>query len=330
MNKEPEHIDFLNLIVRELSGELGPEDQLRLEQWLESDQGNRKTYEEYRKLWQQMDMVEGRTSEDVDREWRRLENAIDRGTSMPAKKTGMLWKLAASLILFLSLGAIIWYFLNTSQMEQVVAVNRVETLVLPEGSSVALNVGSELKYKGEFGAKSREVELSGEAFFEVEADVQRPFIIRVGRVRVQVLGTSFNVKAYEESKEIEVTVEAGKVKVYWVDDPANQLVLVRGEKAILNKAQKELKALENNDINFKAWVNRRIFFEDTPMSEVVKIINEVYQANILLEGTELKNCPITTEFDNQSLETILSVLSSTLDLKIERRGEQIIISGEGC
>lgn len=330
MNKEPEHIDFLNLIVRELSGELGPEDELRLEHWLESDQENRKTYEEYRKVWQQMDMIEGRTSEDVDLEWQRLENAIDSGTSMPANKPGLLWKLAASLILFVSFGAIVWHFLSLSQMEQIVAGNKVETVALPEGSSVALNVGSELKYKGEFGVKCREVELSGEAFFEVEADPQRPFTIRAGEVIVQVVGTSFNVKAYEESKEIEVTVETGKVKVYWVDDPANQVVLVRGEKAVFNKTQNELKALVSKDINFKAWVNRRIVFEDTPMSDVVKIINEVYQANILLEGAELKNCPITTQFDDQSLETILSVLSSTLDLKIERRGEQIIISGEGC
>ena len=75
---------------------------------------------------------------------------------------------------------------------------------------------------------------------------------------------------------------------------------------------------------------KEIIFEDTPMPEVIRIINEIYKSELTLVGDQLKECPVTTTFDNQSLESVLNVLESTLDLTIEQKGDKIEISGEGC
>ena len=220
--------------------------------------------------------------------------------------------------------------MNNKKPEVILAENQVKEINLPEGSRVALNLDSRISYSRGFKSDTRQVELEGEAFFEVARDTTRPFIIRAGELNIEVLGTSFNVKAYEVDETVEVTVESGKVAVYRVGDKSNMVILVRGEKAVFRKELAELESMKNEDINFKSWKTRKIIFEDTPMSEVVRMINEIYQSDLRLSGSNLDDCPVTTIFDNQSLETVLNVLSSTLDLEISRDGDRIIISGRGC
>jgi len=333
MNKHPEHIEFLDLIVKDLSGELAAEDKRRLMAWIESSEANKQLYNEYSRVWQELGKVEGKTSREVNLEWKRLEQAIENDPGQIREKPGnsyLLMRIAASIIIFLSVGVGIFYVLNQGKCYEVVAADKIEQVELPEGSKVSLNLDSRLTYSKKFQSDTREVELKGEAFFEVARDTIRPFVIRAGDVYVEVLGTSFNVKAYENDDHIEVTVEKGKVAVYRVDDADDRVILVRGEKAVFKKSGEALLAMENENINYKSWKTKRIIFEDTPMSEVVRIVNEIYHADLQIASPALKDCPVTTIFDNQSLETILNVLESTLNLSITKEGESIIIAGEGC
>ena len=172
--------------------------------------------------------------------------------------------------------------------------------------------------------------LSGEAFFEVAQDPERPFIINAGNVHIEVLGTSFNIKAYENQGQIEVTVSTGKVAVYQASNPNERVVLVKGQKAVFYKSSTKIEKALNENINFDAWKTREIIFEDTPMPEVIRIINEIYKSDLKLAGSQLNDCPVTTTFNNQTLESVLKVLESTLELEIEKKGKLVLISGEGC
>lgn len=332
MNEEARHSEYLDLIVRNLSGELSEEEQSILKNWLSSKEDNQKVYDEYSKVWGEMDKVKGKTSTDVDTEWERLEQAIDEQPSLnkPASRSNYFMRIAAVIVLFISVGAVIFFLMNQNQQEEVVAQNTVEEIELPEGSLVSLNLDSKLTFDKTFKSEIREVELQGEAFFEVARDTARPFVIKTGNVYVEVLGTAFNVKAYEDDDMVEVTVESGKVAVYRVGNKDDMVILVRGEKAVFKKELAELKSMDNDNLNYSSWKTRKIIFEDTPMVEVVRIINEIYQSNIQLSGSATNECPVTTEFDNQSLDIILNVLSSTLNLEVSKEDGQIIISGEGC
>ena len=105
---------------------------------------------------------------------------------------------------------------------------------------------------------------------------------------------------------------------------------VKGQKAIFYKSTTKIETSINDNINFQAWKTKQIIFEDTPLPEVVHIINEIYKSDLKLIGTQLNECPVTTTFDNQSLKSVLNVLENTLDLKIEQKGNTFEISGEGC
>lgn len=138
------------------------------------------------------------------------------------------------------------------------------------------------------------------------------------------------MKARAEDEIVEVTVESGKVAVYRASGREEKVVLVKGQKATFQKKSGKLVTTDNDNVNFKAWKTRTILFEDTPMSEVVRIVNEIYDSHLVLADSSLVHCPVTTRFDGQSLETILKVLSTTLDLSIAQEGKSIRISGEGC
>jgi transmembrane sensor len=330
MNEGNKHSEYIDLIVKDLSGELNAEDQERLQNWLVASTNNKRLYDEYRKVWDEMDVVQDRTSRELETEWQRLQKAMDEPVNKPTKKTNPFLRIAASVVILITVGMAIFYILNQNTLEEVVAESAVQEIELPEGSVISLNLDSKISYPKKFESETREVKLEGEAFFEVAQDTSRPFIIKTDEVYVEVLGTAFNVRAYENEEAVEITVENGKVAVYRIGDKDNMVILVRGQKAVFRKELAELAAMENEDINYKSWKTRKIIFEDTPMSEVVRIVNDIYHTNLELSGTNLNECPVTTVFDNQSLETILSVLSSTLDLEITRDGQRIILSGAGC
>jgi len=329
MSEDPGHIEYIDLIVKDLSRELSEQERSKLDDWLRSKVENQSIYDEYKRVWLELDKVEGKTSSDVDFEWERLERAISEEYT-PAAGPNVFLRIAASVVLLISLGVIVFFVLNQNQTEEVVAQQAIEEISLPEGTKVSLNRQTTLEYKTKFDGETREVKLDGEAFFEVVRDTLRPFIIQTGDLFVEVLGTAFNVKAYQGDDLVEVTVESGKVAVYRMEDKGNMVILVRGQKAVFRKEVEELTRMDNEDLNFKSWKTRHIIFEDTPMFEVVKIVNEIYGSDIRLESDQLLNCPVTTEFNGQTIETILKVLSSTLDLEVTKEAGQIIISGRGC
>lgn len=334
MSAESQHIEYLELITKRLSGEIGPDEDLKLQNWLDQSPENQEVYHSYEGVWNEMDRVKDKTSREVDAEWQRLENAIDfeervsEGTER--RLFGGMYRYAASILFLAIAGFLIYYFINAGGTNELVAEVQIQSVELPEGSKVTVNSNTTLTYPKKFENNRREVALSGEAYFEVAEDPQRPFIINAGEVIVEVLGTSFNVKAYEDQDAIEVTVSTGKVAVYTPDTPDERVVLVQGEKAIFYRSNTRIEASLNDDINFASWKTKEIVFEDTAMPEVVRIINEIYKSDLKLVGDELLDCPVTTEFNDQSLEAVLNVLKSTLDLEINQIGSSIEISGKGC
>src|SRR5690606_5078196 len=154
------------------------------------------------------------------------------------------------------------------------------TTVLPDGTQVKLNSSSSIKYPEQFSEDLREVFLKGEAFFEVKHDQQRPFIVHSGDLKIQVLGTSFNVRDYGDETETRVALVTGKVRIDPQSDTSSSLVLEPAQMAVFNR---ENRSLQKKPFDFKTeigWKEGVLIFSNTTLAEAFDKIERWYGVEI--------------------------------------------------
>jgi len=340
MSDNTDHIDNIDLITKVLAGEANVEEVQLLENWKVADPSNRNLFEEYKRSWESVDNVKELAQIDIDTEWSKLESAIGGSVqdekvipiSRTQKPSGIarILKIAAIwLILLLPAGGVYYYF-NEMNVERFVAEANSTEGVLPDGSQITLNNNSMLVYEKDYGIENRKVTLEGEAYFNVEPDITKPFIIDAGPVLIEVLGTSFYVNANENSKDIEVIVESGEVNVFKKSNISEKLILEAGSKGIFSKESETLTKTANDDENYLSWKTKKLVFRNKKLNAIVKKLNMVYHSNIVIESKEIKNCRVSGTFDHQTLRQILNVLKATLDIEVNNDGSSIILKGEGC
>jgi ferric-dicitrate binding protein FerR (iron transport regulator) len=204
----------------------------------------------------------------------------------------------------------------------------MDTFTLPDGTLVSLNSNTKLIYPKKFGRNTREVTIEGEAFFEVKPNKDKPFIIHAGNAQIKVLGTSFNVNAYPESKLVEVTVETGRVQVLNKSNKSvqtNELILTPGDKGTLNYESNSLQKMTNQNPNFLAWKTHNLVFKATSLDEVIQDLAKVYKVNIRIADSNLNKLLLTAQFNNYSLDFILEVIETTFKIETEKVDGQYIL-----
>ena len=317
-----DHNEIIQLSTRKFTGEASAEEAERLEKLISENEENHLLYKELVGVWDGTDKAKGITQKDVSEEWLRLRREIRNAD----KKSFSFLKIAASVALIATVG--IAFFLFQNDKTTYLIAEQVQAQTLQDGSIVTLNAESELSYPAEFLDKgTREVNLKGEAFFEVERNPEKPFIIHTPSVQIEVLGTSFSVRSRNEEKTTTVIVASGSVKV---SGNSNALVLKVNEKAIFDKESGKLFKVVNDDPNYLSWKTKQFTFDDRPLHEVAKSLSTAYQTSIRLMAESINDCPVTVSFDGQSLDAILEILSTTLDLTVEKTSEGFEISGKGC
>jgi len=243
------------------------------------------------------------------------------------KKLKLWLRVAASLLLIISVS--IAYIMRKSQPADqttiTTAYNEIKQITLPDGSGVVLNGNSSIIFPAEFGNGNRDVSMSGEAFFNITPDKTHPFVINTKVFKVKVLGTSFNVKAYN-SKEASVVVETGTVQV---TSENSTVTITKGEAAILDKKSGNIKRSKNRDINFKAWKTKQIRFVNTGLKNALTTLENVYKVDIEVEDNNiLTGRRIDADFDKQSIEFILNTICKTYHLNYTKNGNKYLITGK--
>jgi ferric-dicitrate binding protein FerR (iron transport regulator) len=255
------------------------------------------------------------------------------------KKSFRIWRnkaflKIAAVVTFALIVASAGFFAGSRQRENnqqagiVVDQYGNSRIQLSDGSVVTLNHDTKVNYPDKFDAGTREVQIEGEAFFEVRPDPARPFIIRAGKATIKVLGTSFNVNAYPENGEVEVVVETGKVRVTKMTNTtpvAGELILDPGDRGVLTGTSGELKKSRNENPNFLSWKTREFVFNKTSLKEVIQQLNKVYQVKVKAEDPQVERLRITARFEGRSLDFILKVISMTHDLKVVQTEENYIL-----
>jgi transmembrane sensor len=333
--------DYESLMAAYFSGEATPDEIMRLSAWLTEDQVNIDIFESFRNAWLLTGKDALSSNIDIDSEWQNLESRMDKKTMLPPSlpantphrsiiKLFSSWKAAAAIVILLVAAAAAFYFNKGPEMVMVTADKNNYEQVLPDGSVITLASGAEIKYSETFSEEYREVSLKGEAYFEVKPDTKRPFIVSDNDVRIEVLGTSFNVNTKAGDHQTSVVLTSGKVSLYFEGNKTDGYILNPGEKAEIRTDKKSIIRQINSDPNYMAWKTGKIVFDNTGLVQVVATLCNVYHTEFRLADPQLSGCSLTATFENQSLEQVLNVIKATLDLKITNVQGIIILGGSGC
>ena len=325
-----EKTDYIQLFDKFLLKQASAEEIQVLIQWLKSE-GSFQDWadEEWNAAASEMDtklqrQLFGQIKEKISQ--------IDR-TCLPEKENRRrkfyLWfARVASVILLLSMTGLSVYYYTMSQMimpDMIVSVEKGQkaNVVLPDGSKVWVNSDSRLSYGSRFNQKERVLSLEGEAYFEVTPDKDRPFIVETEELAVRALGTSFNVKSYEEEKDVSTVLMTGKVEV---TSDYDRLVLNPNERIVFNKQTGHMeKSTVENTGDYINWKYNALTFNGETFENIVHTLERYYNTRIVFESETLKKYRFTGTPGNTSLESILQILSLTSPLSYEVRDSMIIL-----
>ena len=200
-------------------------------------------------------------------------------------------------------------------------------ITLPDGTVVTLNGGSKLTYPTLFAGKERCVSLSGEGFFEVAKDAEHPFLVNADNLSVKVLGTKFGFKSYKDDNQTIVTLKEGLVKAMPSNKEAvNGIVLRPNQQLVLDNRTGEFQCRNVNTAEYLSWKEGVLYFRDTTLDEIAKILERKFNVKILIASESLKNDRYFAHFGyNENLEQILTLLSHKRFWKYEKKNGTIEI-----
>jgi ferric-dicitrate binding protein FerR (iron transport regulator) len=238
------------------------------------------------------------------------------------------WYAAAAVALVMLTAAL--YFLNPT-VNEVTARGHRTFITLEDGTKIWLNAESRLTYPKSFrGEETREVQLEGEAYFDVAENKQKPFIVHTSDIRIKVLGTSFNVKSYGKDRTIQTTLIKGKVTIESSLD-STKLTLLPNQQAVFEKESKKI-FLEHKDeaVEYTSWRDGQLLFDDRPLSDIVNELERWFNVTIEVEDRASLNCHFSAKVDNKTLEEVLELFQDAEGIDYRIDGAKVFILGKLC
>ena len=202
-------------------------------------------------------------------------------------------------------------------------------LVLSDGTAVKLNAGSTIKYPVQFvEGNPREVEIWGEAYFDVTKDPDHPFLVNTNSIQVKVLGTKFNVSSYPEDNHISTVLVEGSVQLSAKDTKEIQgsIVIAPNEKASWNKITSKMSVSEVDTDIYTSWINGRIVFKNTPFKNIRKKLERRYNVSIINHNTSLDEKFYNASFDIETIEEVMDAFKENYAIDYTLSNNEIIIN----
>ncbi len=200
-------------------------------------------------------------------------------------------------------------------------------IVLEDSTVVWLNSESTLCYPEKFAANSRRVSVTGEAYFEVHHEKNRPFIVDIGGEMIKVYGTTFNVRGYKDEEAILTTLETGKISISDIQNRDAELFLYPGHQARFDKATSEVRMKEVDTEIVTGWRQGKFVFEETPLSTIMRDLSRWYDFNYEFAEEDIKNIIFMGSVSRYAdFRTIISILEDGGEVKFSLSGNKIVIS----
>lgn len=335
MEERNSHID--ELIAAFLSKGLSKEAREELDAWIASSEENRRYFMQQQEIWFSAVQEEERTRYDADRAFETFRKRVAASTAQKQSKKVIDWKTIykyAAAVLVVGLISFFSYRQGENNLQNALTQVEVEAplgaqtrLRLPDGTLVVLNAGSRLVYPQDFGVDNREVELSGEGYFEVERNEKLPFHVQTPSLSVRVLGTKFNFRDYPNDEEAVVSLLEGKVALDNRLRAEAEMILLPNEQVTLDKAEGCMKKESTKVKNSLGWTSGRLFFDEMPLPEVVKILERSYDVHITFATDSLRNLRFYGSFsrDEQGINEILQALGKTGKVRYKQGNKEITL-----
>ena len=328
---------FTELLAKKLSGEISPEELVEFNQLIAGDPAFQKEYETIKVYWTEDDEPYENVV-NIFENIKRQAGISDTVVELQNAGKKPLWLLriaaAASVLIIIS---IFFYFIKLKpQAPTQLVLNELKTgngtiknIRLPDGTSVTLNAVSALKYPKTFGGKTREVYLSGEGFFDVAKDHSHPFIVHTGKSDIQVLGTAFDIKSYDNDSLFEATLFRGSIEASVKNASDSKVLLKPSDKLVIeNRGYFLTKGthLNSDTTNIEtAWIHNKIIFKDQPFNLLANSLSRKYGVNIIFNNQNLKTVKLTGEFDKEDINQVLLSLKTVANFNYRITGNNISI-----
>jgi transmembrane sensor len=349
---------FLYLTARKLTGEASEPELEELERYLEENKDQEQLYKSLfseKVVSTEVDWLNAQQAYaahfvkmQVNNQFNSTGAALDRG--MPVKQhTARKWLLATVCIVLVIAGG--WWYTsgsgiyNRQMVDAVLNKNEIVTkkgsktnVRLPDGTQVWLNADSKISYAETFQGATREVQLTGEAFFDVVKDKSRPFIIHTATIDIRVLGTAFNVRSYPDEKSTETALVRGEIEVTLTNQPDKKKIILKPKDklTVANGNNVVYKIREGNansspgldvpvmtlgkmsyiaaDTSASAdimWMSNKLAFDSETFDKVASKIGRWYNKEVFIKDESLRTLRFTGVFEDETIEEILQALQLT-------------------
>ena len=322
--KEQDNIDLLS---NDLLHENGQKEQARLDSWEKEHTDNKNLHDVLARI-----EISPQINEYAESQRESILKQLNSRIDKPALRLRWL-KLSAAAAAILLLVGISNYFsynegyknLNSQLITLDNPLGLRSSVILPDGSKVTLNAGSSLTYPNAFTGKTRKISLKGEAFFEVAHDAVHPFIVKAEDIQVKVLGTRFNVKAYEDENNIEVALSEGSICV-GLDKGSSFIYMEPKQLVQFDKMKRTFSKQAINLNNYIAWKDGKFYFNGVSFGKIARQLERVFNVNIHITSDRLRNTAFTGDFvRGENLEQILRVMTFDKRIAYQIEGDQVYI-----
>ena len=333
---------FWLLIGRKLSGEASGSELEELEEMIYDQEELKARHDAILVYW-------NAKNKSGNKDYRKVFNSTlqkiglnDLAVSKEKNRNQVPLKIAAAILILFLLGFLLIQYggLRLSDFQAVNTLTKHNDkgvrseIILDDGTLVWLNADSQIKYPEVFKSARREVYLSGEAYFEVSENKKKPFIIHLREgSSIQVLGTSFNVKAFENDELIEASVVSGKVAFIppvSKNKVADTILVTPDHKAVYSKRDGSVKRMETISKLDVAWKDGKLVFRDMMFYDIAKVLERSYGIQIVFENEAIKKCRFTGTFQDNTLDEVISLLARTNNYYYEYKYGKYLINGNGC
>jgi transmembrane sensor len=361
-----------NLIAKKLAGEASQEELQQLEVLLRNDPGLHYPLQIITDLWkhdrhnikQTADHAFARhiarmSAMNIDFDEEKL-NVSENNFLLAKKKSKnkrIVWGGSSIFILIIAFFGVKYFVVNSDKkpaeptqnnLSEISTHNGSKTnVVLPDGTTVKLNAGSKLTYDKNYGNTIREVNLTGEAFFDVVKNKEKPFIIHTKKIDITVLGTTFNVKSYPGEKT-ETSLLRGSIEVIFKDKLSEKIILKPNEKLIVADDELSLKPAktkstketfapvvaishlnytkEDSTIIETAWVQNKLIFRNETFKQLALRMERWYNVSIHFGDSGTENLSFTGIFENETVQQALDALQLSGKFNYSMKENEIVIS----
>lgn len=264
--------------------------------------------------WNKFDTYPSLSQEKIDSLYSHLHKKMKIS---PFYKITRHWgQIAASILFLFASGLTILYYIQHQELqtlaEQDVIVRSGDSgtsqVTLPDGTLVRLNANSSLTYQQNFGQDNRKVKLSGEGYFEVKKNTEKKFIVNTGYIDVTVLGTKFNLYAYEDKDIIEMALVEGHVNVSTSQPPYQTICVKPNEKVTYNKYDNKLNIEKTTTKIETAWLNKELVFREEKLENIFQCLSRKFRVKFSIDSSISVDDVYTGAFDDEKIEDILEVL----------------------